>query len=62
VKLSDVMTVTEAAAEWGFDPSTLRYACIGGKFSTNEARKSGGTWLITRQAMKRVYGEPSTTK
>lgn len=56
MKLIDVMTVTEAAAKWNKDVSTLRYACIGGAFTNNEARKSGSTWLITKKGMERHYG------
>jgi hypothetical protein len=58
MKLIDIMTISEAAKEWGLDVSTLRYACIKDKFTDKEARKSEGTWLITRRGMKRVYGEP----
>lgn len=57
MKLNDVMTVKEAAEEWGKDVSTVRYACSQGKFTEKEARKSGGTWLIVKSGMERLYGK-----
>ncbi|CUH97531.1 hypothetical protein P22_3662 [Propionispora sp. 2/2-37] len=61
MELTDVMTVTEAAERWGLDVSTLRYACIKGKFTNSETRKSGSVWLITYQGMERVYGKEKWT-
>ena len=55
--LKDVLTISEAAELYGFDPSWLRRVCMSGKFG-GEARKSGATWLITRAGMKNLYGEP----
>lgn len=50
------MTVKEAAERWKKDVSTVRYACSESKFTDKEARKSGGTWLITKAGMERQYG------
>lgn len=55
--LKQVLTIKEAAAKWGLDTSTLRYACIKKKFSDTECRKAAGTWLITTDGMERVYGK-----
>lgn len=57
--LDSVMTFAEATKQWGLGDSTLRMAVnrstlVEGK----DYRKSGSTWLITKEAMKRVYGEP----
>lgn len=62
--LEDIMTAKEAAERWGVAPITIRQACSGYKkspprFTETEARKSGGTWLVTRAAMERLYG-PNT--
>ena len=59
--LDDVLTASEAASLYGMDESTLRRACAGQKgypprFRDGEFRKSGRVWLITRDAMNRVYG------
>lgn len=57
--LNSVMTFAEATKQWGLGDSTLRMAVnrstlVEGK----DYRKSGSTWIITKEAMKRVYGEP----
>jgi hypothetical protein len=54
--IGNTLTASEAAALWGLDPSTVKKACQQGKFSDHEARKSGGTWLVTVEGMERVYG------
>lgn len=52
-----VFTVTEAAAIWGKDESTIRKSL--GKFHQfREYRKAGRITLISKEAMIRVYGEP----
>jgi hypothetical protein len=38
--------------------STLREAAKHNRFLPGEIRKSGGTWLVTEEAMRRLYGEP----
>lgn len=55
------MTEKEAAERWGLAPITVRQACTGYKkalprFTDTEARKSAGTWLVTRAGMERLYG------
>lgn len=59
--LEDVMTAKEAAERWDIAPITIRQACSGYKkapprFTAKEARKSAGTWLVTRAGMERLYG------
>lgn len=47
------MTSPEAARLWGLHPDSLKKACQQGRIS---ARKSSGTWLVTRTGMERLYG------
>lgn len=56
--LDEVMTFSEATKKWGLGHATLREAVRDKRFLPGEVRKSGGTWLITVAAMKRLYGEP----
>lgn len=61
MKFEDVMTSAEAAERWGISPVTVKQACSGQRntpprFTSDECRKSKGTWLVTRQGMERVYG------
>lgn len=56
--LQEILTVTEAAAEWGMEEEALRRACQRGAFQENEVRKSGQTWLLTREGMTRRFGAP----
>ena len=55
--LKQVMTFPEACKRWNLGESTLRKAALSGRFLENEARKSEKTWLVTRAAMERLYGE-----
>ena len=61
MKFDDVMTSAEAAERWGISPVTVKQACSGQRstpprFTSDECRKSKGTWLVTKQGMERVYG------
>jgi len=58
--INEVLTISEASELWNKDVSTLRR-----NFTNNvsfklgiDCRKSCSTWLVTKEAMKRVYGEP----
>ncbi len=53
-----VLTAAEAAKLWKLEPSTIKKACQKGRFTSEEARKSAGTWIVTRTGMERVYGYP----
>lgn len=56
--VNDVLTVSEAARKWGLNESTIRAAIRVKKFILNiDYRKSGGTLLITKKAMEKVYGK-----
>lgn len=62
--LADVMTASEAADLWGIPPRRVQAACTGRddtppRMLTGEARKAGGTWLVTRDGMTRVFGPRS---
>lgn len=52
----EVLTFAEASELWGLGDGTLRHAAARGTFTDKEVRKSGSTWLITKNAMERVYG------
>lgn len=56
--LNKLMTIAEAGEKWGKDVSTLRKNFASGQqFKIGEdIRKSGNTWLVTVNAMERVYG------
>lgn len=57
--LDQVMTLTEAADKWGYsDGSTIRKAIERGRFKEHEIKRSGRVWLLTYEAMCRVFGEP----
>lgn len=60
--LDDVLSLTEASALYKVPKPTLQSACTGQKgyppiFNDRECRKAGSTWLVTREAMDRVYGK-----
>ena len=64
MKFTDVMTTKGAAAIWGRSQVSIKQLCTGlqGRpprlIVDVECRKSGGTWLVTKDGMKRLYGEP----
>jgi hypothetical protein len=60
--LKQVMTFAEATKRWGLGHSTLREAAKHNRFLPDEIRKSGGTWLVTEEAMRRMYGDPKGGK
>ena len=56
----DIMTVTEAAEEWGITEGAIRKAISSKRFIAGiDYRKAGRITLITREAMERVYGKES---
>lgn len=56
-KINEVMTINEAAEKWGMTEGAIRAAIKTNKFIVGvEYRKAGRITLITREAMKRVYG------
>ena len=59
--IKDVFTASEAARVWGLNSRTVLNACAGQKgfpprLKEDECHKSGGTWLVTRAGMERLYG------
>ncbi|PEA52607.1 DNA-binding protein [Bacillus pseudomycoides] len=55
--LSQIYTSKEAAIKWGLSQNTVTQWCNRGKFSEKEARKSGGTWIVTHKAMEKIAGK-----
>lgn len=60
--INDVMTTKEAAERWGLSQQSVKQLCIGAqgrppRLTEDECNKSGGTWLVTRQGMERLYGK-----
>lgn len=51
----EVMTIKEACEWVGCDRSTIKKKIYRGVFKPSEYRKSGDTWLVTRQAIKREF-------
>lgn len=61
--LNGVMSFSEAAKRWQLcDGSVLRKRQLAGLFQSNETALSGGVWLITEEAMIRVFGQPPRLK
>lgn len=63
--LLQVVTVAEANELWDKDPSNIRRDLIDAakynnseKYTKQEYRKSGSTWLISVNALTRLYGPP----
>ena len=61
--IDEVMTTKEAAQRWGKVQAVIQQNCLGQKglpprFTEDECRKSGGTSLVTKSGMIRLYGEP----
>ena len=58
MKLEDVMITQETAERWNVTADALKQNCRGrvkNGFKEGEFRKSGKMWLVTRQAMERLY-------
>lgn len=61
MSIYDILTTKEASELWSITQDSLLQNCRGrvkNGFREGEFRKSGGTWLVTRKAMIRLYGEP----
>jgi len=55
----ELLSFAQAASEWDIDDSTLRKAVSSGKLVEGvDAKKFGKQWVITKSAMRRLYGEP----
>lgn len=53
--LLSVLTISEAARRWGLWHTSIRRAIDSGRLC---ARKSEGTWLISKASMVNCYGPP----
>ena len=62
-KLNDIMTFSEASEKWGLGESTLRSVVRTDKLKEGiDYRKSGKVWIISKEAMYKLYGEPKNNK
>ena len=63
-----ILTTQEAGYIWNKDPQEVRASAIGSGHRNarlvegKDCRKSGKTWLITTEAMYRLFGMPDTQK
>lgn len=58
VILENALTFKEAAEIWGISDSALRKMINTDKLKENvHYKKSGNTWIITRTAMRKIYGK-----
>lgn len=56
--INEIMTFAEATERWGLADSTLRKLITTNKLIEGfDYRKSGKVWLITKDAMIKIYGE-----
>ena len=62
-EINNIMTVSEAAENWGITEGAIRKAIKSNKFIPSiDYRKAGRITLICREAMERVYGEPKRSE
>lgn len=55
-----LISASDATKYWGLNESTLRKAISYGKLEDGvDAKKFGKQWVVSFEAMKRVYGEPN---
>lgn len=55
-----LLSFKEATDIWGLNESTLRKAVQYGKFLVGmDVKKFGKQWIVTTDAMERVYGKKS---
>ena len=53
----NLLSLSEAAGIWNIDDSVIRHAISSGKFEIDvDVKKFGKQWVITRQAMARIFG------
>lgn len=55
--LFEVYTSREAAELWGLSENTVTQWCNRRRFTKDEARKSGGVWVVTHAGMVRLAGD-----
>ena len=54
--IDDVFTFSEATEKYNLYKTTLRKNVDYGRYLPGEVRQSKGTWLITKTALERLYG------
>jgi len=58
-----LLSFKEASQLWNLDDSTLRKAVASGKIiEGKDAKKFGKQWVITIDAMERIYGKQPKIK
>ena len=60
-EFTDIMTVGEAAEKWGKSPISVKHLCTGmqgrpARLTTEECRKAGKPWMVTKAGRERFYG------
>lgn len=55
--IDDVFTFSEATEKYNLYKTTLRKNVDYGRYLDGEVRQSQGTWLITKSALERLYGD-----
>ncbi|MYL35519.1 hypothetical protein GLW08_21235 [Pontibacillus yanchengensis] len=55
--LDSVMSIKEAEKQMGLPDGTIRRDISRGKLGPHMVRKSGNTWLITKEALKEIYSD-----
>lgn len=53
--LDRVFTAAGAAQKWGLGLSTVKRACQDSRI---ECKKDAGTWIVTKEGMIKLYGDP----
>lgn len=58
--IDGILSVSDAAALWDLDTSTIRRAIKDGRLmQSRDCHKIGNQWIITKAAMTRLYGTPA---
>lgn len=58
-KFDGLISFADAAKKWDIAGSTLRMAVADGRLKEGkDVQKFGRDWVVTEEAMKRLYGEP----
>lgn len=55
--IDGILSISDAAALWNLDTSTIRRAIMDGRLKQNlDCYKLGKQWTVTKAAMTRLYG------
>lgn len=61
MKITDILTVGEASEKWQISTNTIKSRLQQGPKEielNKDYRKGPRVWLITKEGMKKLYGEP----